>query len=909
MGRPGPALRGSLVARLRSLVRGLVKRSEVDREMTEEFRHHIEMRTEDLVRRGTPRREAARQARLEFGHTDAYREQGRASRGLGPFDRLLVHWLDVKLGLRMLVKHPGLTWVAVFALAVGIPVGMAPSHLADAVEAPLPEDAANRVRGIRWWDPAATNTSPTRYRDFERWAAALTTFEAVGAFRSALYNLGADDGRAAPVAGAEVTASTFSMLGTPPLLGRTLDRADERPGAPDVVVLGHDVWVSRFGSDPGIVGRTVRVGAVSRTVVGVVPEGFYFPGREQLWLPLRPESGEEGEARRVGIVGRLATGVSAEEAQAELATLRPPEGQALLDAERRLQAEVVPYGLLFMGLPRGGMESVQGFYLVQLLALALLMVACANVGMLVFARTATRLRELAVRTALGASRARILWQIFVETLVLAVVAAAVGVAAVDWALGKVNLAALAGQAALPYWLRIDATPAAVVRALALAAVSATVAGIVPALRITGKRVQRSIQRSEARRSGVHFGGITSVLIVADVAIAVAGVAMAVALASWMTQTRASAELAGITAEEFLGVEVRMSGGESGLGVDGADLRARLASVQATLVQRLEAEPGVRAVTVAEALPRMDHTSRPIEVEGGEYGEGSGGRWVRTVRVDAGFFRALERPVLAGRGFDASDAEAAVPPIIVNTVFVEEMLGGTEPLGRRIRFSRGVPGEAPWHEIVGVVGHLGVNVVSRDGDAGVYLPAAPGTIHPFQVAIWTSADPEALAPKLRDIAREVDPALLLGAPRRLDRVHQGDWYIMLAVTAGFVLLVGVLVAMAASGIYAIVSYSISERTREIGIRTALGATRRTLILTILRRSLVQIGVGAVLGLPLAATILMDLRETESGSAPFVGVLLALVLAVAIAGLVGLFSCLVPTRRILRVEASAALRGDG
>jgi len=910
---PGPGPFGGLAARIRSLIRGLLRRDEVEAEMREEFVHHIEMRTEDLMRRGLSRSEAARQALLEFGHVETHRGHARAARGLRWFDQIRFSWIDLRLGLRMLVKHPWLTLAAVFALAVGIPTGLAPGHLANAIERPLPEDPGNRVRAIRLWDPATTTTVVPGYADFEFWSGRLTSFSALAAFSTSSYNVASDDERAAPVAGARVTASTFDVLGRPPLLGRTLDGADQVSGAPNVVVVGHDLWASRFGSDPGVIGRSIRVGADQHTVVGVMGEGFLFPTREQLWLPLREESVGPGRGGAVRVFGRLSEGVSADEAQVELSAIGRPDFGDSPEASTRLLPEVVPFGLSFTGLPRGGLASLPEFLFFQILAWVLLLVACGNVAMLVFARTATRFRELAIRTALGAGRARIVSQMFAETLILSLLAAGLGVFSVNWVLGRINLAALAGEAALPYWLSLGVTGSTLVQALVLAGVSATVAGVIPAVRITGKGVQESIKRAEAGRSGIRFGGVTSALVVADVAISVAAIGFALGLANRMMDRPNAQVLAGIPAEEYLAVQVRMPAGDIRGETVEEQRRAlqRWAAAQSALVERLQAEPGVRSVAVADALPRMDPRSRPFEVEGAESSANSSTRWVRTVHVELDFFDALGQPILAGREFTRGDGEATASEIIVNTVFVERELGGRDPLGLRLRFtSHTGSDDAPWHRIVGVVGHLGTNMVNPKGGPAVYLAASPGSLNPAQFAIHVGPSPERLAPRLREIAAAVDPTLILGNPVVLSKVYQGDWYITLGVAGGLMLLVGVLVALAVSGIYAMLSFSVSERTREIGIRTALGAPRGVLVTTILRRTLAQLGLGAILGMPLAARLFLQLGETSGeGRSASVAFLMALGLAMAIVVFIGLVSCLVPTRRVLKVEASEALRAGG
>ncbi len=937
---PGWSLFATAQARLRSLYRSLFHRDQVDHEMQEEFAHHLAMRTDDLVRQGVSPTEAVRRARMEFGHPANHRADARESRGLVPFDRLQLSWLDVKLAFRMLVKNPILSLAAVFALAVGIPVGIAPAHLARALKAPLPGDADNRVRAIRYWDPVSSGVASTDYQDFDHWTRTLKSFTALGAFRTSTYNVaytasnnaaegGSADGTAEPMPGAQLSASTFEVLQTTPQLGRALNATDTELGAPPVVVISHQLWTSRFASDPRIVGRAIRIGRTLTTVVGVMPEGFHFPSHEALWLPLRSEAfgvGREGQSAQVRIVGRLAEDVSAERAQSELSAVARTPVRDGADTQRRqqLRPEVVPFGLLYMGLPRGGLDTLPEFRYVQLLMLVLLLVACGNVAMLVYARTATRTKEIAIRTALGASRSRIVSQIFVETLVMALLAAAVGLFAVDWALGHINLAAIAGESALPYWLSLGVTRLTLMQAMLLAAFSATVAGVWPALRITGRDVQHHMRGG----SSIRFGKITGVLVVADIAVSVAAVGLALTIVDQATDLREDARAAGIPAAEYLAVQFRLpeatpsvasstgaSAGAGALAADDVQRRResdRLGADQRALVAALQAEPGVLGVAVGDALPRMEHRSQPIEIDGTAQSAESSPKWVRTAKVDASYFQALNQRVLVGRDFLRSDVEDGRPVVIVNSALADRVLGGGDPLGRRVRFrTPSDPASEAWYDIVGVVGPLGVNMVSEEHGEAVYLPAAPGTLNPMQLGVHAAVPPLGLTARVRSVANGVDPDLVMGRSVVLSEVRQGDWYLTVAMAGGLTVLVGVLIALATSGLYAMLSLSVTERTRELGIRAALGAPRRSLLMTILRRSLVQIGLGAAIGLPIATRFVYEVSSTpEGGVAPrqVDAVLYALGLAAAIVGFVGLCSCLVPTRRVLAIEASEAMRAE-
>jgi predicted permease len=836
-----------------------------------------------------------------------------------------VSWLDVKLGLRMVRKHPVMTLASVFALSVGIPVSMIPGHVADVVEAPLPEDPEERIRSIRYWNEATQQpTSPT-YFELERWREELSTFASVGAFRLADFNVAVGGGGAAPAVGAEVTASVFDILRAVPLHGRTLNAADELPGSADVVVVGHDLWQVRLGGDPAAIGTTLHVAGVPHTVVGVMPGDFLFPSRQQLWVPLTEELLlEPGLGRPLELLGQLAVGASAEEAQKEVAASAHRMAEAFPESNARLNAEVVRFGVSELRLPAGGWRTLNDDRILRALALILLGVACTNVAMLVFARTATRFRELAIRTALGASRRRIVAQMFVESLVLALGAAGLGLLAFQWLAVRIESMLLAAESIRfpPYWLDFGLTWEMVVGALLVAVLSASLAGVLPALKVTGTRIQESIQRAQAGRSGIRFGGVTGTLIVADVAIAVAVVGLAVGMAGQLRETMNAEERVGIPAEEYLAVELTVPS-EEGVSGGGELVReafeARVAQTQRALVERLEADARVRSVAVADALPRQDHVHRRTAIEGETSWRTVEGRpgalappWLPVARVDIGFFEALGQPILSGRGFGQADLADGVSTAIVNTSFVERRTGGRNPVGQRIRFWIGTSeaGEFDdrWYEIVGVVGLLGMNVAMPEQDAGVYLPAAPGQIHPLRLAVQVVGEPEAFIPTLRAIVSDVDATAVLQPPRPLDRVVQGVWYFYVGSVIALAIVLGILVALAASGVYAIMSFAVSERTREIGIRTALGERKVAVAIRVGRRSLVQIALGAVLGIPLAMLLYRLTELGYSQNSVTFGFGVAFAAGVSVALVIGALACLSPTRRALSVQPTEALRGE-
>lgn len=821
--------------------------------------------------------------------------------------------LDVRLGLRAIVRTPWLSVVAVCALAIGIPVGLAPMHAVDALEQPLPRDPDGRIRTLCYWRD--TIHEPATAGDFALWRTSLRSFGALAAYRPATVSLGVGDTRH-PVAGIETTASTFEILRTPALLGRVLRAVDERPGAPGVVVIGHDLWRAQFAADPDIVGRPILVGGAPASIVGVMPPGFRFPTSHLLWMPLRTP--DDGGGPRSGaplvVFGRLADGVTPDAAQAELQALtralatangprrRSPETQAGPDAFDRLHAAVLPAWHLTFGFPSpGGLRALPEFSLVQVLMLAPLFVACVNVGLLILAQTSTRASEFAVRTALGAGRGRILTQVFVEFMVLAVVAAGAGLLILDWLPARL-LAALG--ITVPYWIDTGMTAATVFRGLALAAGCAVIAGVAPAIRMTGRSIDANIRSARASRSGHRLGGLPSALIVVDVAVAVVAIGVAGGLWGKVQATHARESSDGIRAGEVLSVTLAVSSSQ----------RHQVARSQAALVERLRREPDVRAVTFATALPRMDHPVRLIDVDpdaAAGAAPAAGPFKVRSARIAIDFFDQLEQPLAAGRGFDSRDLDANAGTVIVNSTFAGRAFGSTNPIGRRVReaTAEGAP-VGPWLEVVGVVGHLGLHALTPSQDDGMYLPLAEGDANPVRLAIWARGDAAVLAPRVHALARAVDPDAEIAMPLPLDEVFEGDWYFLRAFVAGAALLVGVLLSLAASALYAILSLVVSQRTREIGIRVALGANRWGIAREVALRAVVQIAVGVLLGLPFAAALSYEFLEiTGSGRSVPGAVALASVLGVSVMLLVSLTACTVPTLRALRIAPMDALRREG
>ena len=454
----------------------MFRRERLERELEAELQSHLGLETDRNVRAGMAPAEARRLAHTRLGGVEQVKERAREAL---PLRGLVASWLDVKLGGRMLVKYPGLTIVGGLAMAFAICAGTLIFEFGTLFVHPtLPLPAGERIVQIRNWDVAANRPEPRALHDFVVWRRALRSVTELGAWRDVTRTLIVADGEARPVAVAEITASGFRVAGAAPLLGRVLAAADERPNAPPVAVLGYDVWRLRFGSDADVIGRTVQLGNEHATVVGVMHEGFGFPRSHELWMPLRTDIVDQAprSGPAIRVFGVLAPGVTLETAQVELTVLGRRAAIDVPATHEHLQPRVAPYATAFSD---PSAAEVALMFSIYVFAVMLLVVVCLNVALLLFARAATRENEFVVRSALGASRSRVVAQMFAEALVLGGVAAVVGLVAAYFALrswGVDFLEANMGQ--LPFWYDLRLSPATVLFAIGLTVLGSAIAGVV-----------------------------------------------------------------------------------------------------------------------------------------------------------------------------------------------------------------------------------------------------------------------------------------------------------------------------------------------------------------------------------------------------------------------------------------------
>jgi predicted permease len=831
-------------------------------------------------------------------------------------------WMDFKLGFRMLIRYPGLALVGIFGMAVGIAIAAGAYSIIGAFTNPaVPLDEGDRVVSIQNWDPEINRAERHLAHDFAAWRTELTSVVDLGAYRQIGRNLIAPGVQPETLRIAEMSASGFRLARITPLLGRYLVDDDEHEGAPLVVVIGVDLWRRRFASDPNIVGRPIQLGPASHTVVGVMPEGFRFPIDHGVWVPLRLSTSRyaRGQGPELQVFGRLAPGATLETAQAELTTAGQQAAIAFPQTHRRLRPKVLPYTYPFFSIEDP--STLWLARLVQYVMALLLVVVCVNVAILVYARTATRQGEIAVRTALGASRGRIVGQLFVEALVLSAVAALAGVALASFGLTQVNAAMKVAYGALPFWWRFGVSPGMLLYVVALTVIAAAIVGVLPALKATGRRVQTGLQRmSSGGGSGMQLGKTWTILIVAQVGFAVALLPSAV-FHAWSTM-RYGTQDPGFAAHEFLTAHValdRATTTTASADVSEENYAARYADRHAELVRRLRSEPAVSAVTFALDVPG-EEPSVFVEAEGiaapgkaGDYSLAAGssmGHVSRFSRVSLEFFDFFDVALLSGRMFRPGDADRGSSAVIANRAFVNQILGGGDAVGRRIRYvGRGGDTRADhvelnrWHEIVGVVSDFPSNPTEPGASQAKLYQAAPLQAYPVMLAVHVrGTTASSFIPRLREIGARLDPNLQLRNIGTLDAILREEQDMMRLVAIGLGAVTASVVVLSAAGIYALMSFTVARRRKEIGIRAALGADPADILRSICARAALQLAIGASLGVvtALGLELLTDGELMNGNGAIVLPIVATLMLLVGLAAAVG------PARRGLRIHPIEALR---
>jgi predicted permease len=808
---------------------------------------------------------------------------------------------DLRAAIRAILKDRWLAGAAIVALALGIGVNATVFTLVNAVlirGLPFHDSANLYVLGTERTTPEGRGRiNPVSYQELQDWRSQASTFVDMAAFTQLPVNLA--DERAMPeqTSGARVSENLFRLLGQPPLLGRDFTPADGEGGAERVVILGNSLWQNRYGGDPGILGKAVRLNGEPAVIVGVMPPGIKFPTRAELWTQVIPDaSSARRDRRQYGVAARVKPGVGREAAQAELSGIAARLASAYPDSNKEVGATMQTFNERFNG---GEIRTV--FLALQGAVAFVLLIACANVANLQLSRAIHRAREVAVRTALGASRWRIVRQLLVESVLLGAAGGALGLLI---AIGGVRMFdAAVADVGKPYWIVFSMDYVVFGFLAALCVLTGILFGIAPALQISRTNVNDLLKEGGRGTAGSRRARwLTSSMVVVELALTIvllvgAGLMVRSFLKLYTAET-------GIAAENLMTMRLNLPAAKY------STPEQRMAFYD-RLTPRLAGIPGADGVAIATGLPgfgpprqRVEIDGRPVPATWEERPE------VAAVAVNAGFFRTTGIEIVRGRDFTDTDGTPGSEVVIVDQQFAAQVLPGEDPIGRRVR----LPSQAPapgapapaWRTIVGIsrtVEDLPQPGATRPAGA-IYVPYRQDPPASAALLIRSRVDPTAMMNAVRREVQAVDPDQPVFTVQTIDQVMaQATWpyRIFGSLFAVFALIALVLSAV---GLYAVMAYSVTQRTAEIGVRMALGAERRQISWLILRRGLAQVGVGLALGLAGAYGLSQVLTELLAGISPTDPVTFATI-TVLLAG-VAAAACLIPARRATRVDPLVALR---
>ena len=809
---------------------------------------------------------------------------------------------DLKFAVRLLIKDRWFTAVAVIALALGIGVNATVFTFVNAV----------LIRGLPFNDPdriliVATRDARGRdrdvsYQDFVDWRAASRTFSGLAAYSGQTMNL-SDEGRAPErYQGPYQSASAFALIGQKPLVGRDFLPEDDRPGAAGVVILGNGVWKNRYGSDPAVLGRTIKVNEMPATVIGVMPEGFKFPDGADLWMPLSqmPQLLEQKRDARnnLDVFGRLADGVTMAQAQSEMNTIAAKLARDYPATNKDFGARVMTFNDRF----NGGQIKLIFLSLMGAVGFVLL-IACANVANLLLARSASRAREMSVRISLGASRWRIVRQLLVESVLLSIISGLLGLALAY--VGVRLFDAATQDVGKPYWIQftMDAQVLAFFAAVCLG--TGIVFGLAPALHVSKTDLNEVLKEGgRSGSSGMRARRWTSMLIVAELALTLVLLAGAgLMMRSFLNLYRLDV---GVETSHLLTMRLNLPNQKYPTPEQRRVFYDRLD-------QRLAGLGGIQAATITTNMPLGGGLPRLLSMDGKEPEAGEQPPTVTQVTIGPRYFETLGLKVIQGRAFDELDGTAGHDSAIVNQRFASMYFGADNPIGRRIKLrvdGPQSPGAPPpvWVTIIGVAPTVRQRMQPGDDvpDAVAYIPLRAHAPSFMMLLIRAQRDAASLTSLAREEVRAIDPDLPLFGVLTMDQqLAQQRWPFRIFGTM-FAIFALIALALSAVGLYAVTAYSVAQRTQEIGVRMALGAQAAQVLWLILRRSIVQLGIGLGLGIAGAVGVgklLASVLVQTGGRDPIV-----LSAIVSLLVVVSMSACLWPARRATRLDPVTALRNE-
>jgi putative ABC transport system permease protein len=878
-----------LIPRLSSLWRNLFHKNRVDQECSEEIQSYLDMLTEAKIRQGLTPQEARRNALVELGGVEQVQEKVRDIR-MGQF--IETAWRDVRLGVRTLVHSPIFTAVTVLSLALGIGANTAIFSVVNGLLLrPLSYPESERLVDV-WHTPPRQSfpgldrfsVSPANYLD---WKAQSGAFEQMAVYGFVGLSLSTSNDPL-PLIGAPVSSDFFSVLRVNPILGRTFTADEDQPGRDQVVVISHALWQRAFGANPNIIGQSLTLNSRNFAVIGIMPAGFEFPREAELWVPLAWDD-KDRQTRSIHdylVIARLKQNVSVQQAQTEMNTISSRLEQQYPEENKGWGAMVIPLRDDLVG-------DVRLALLVLFCAVGfVLLIACANVANLMLARGANRQKEMAVRMALGAGRARLVRQLLTESVLLAVTGGLLGLLLAIW--GSRMLVRLGS---LPNLGDIGIDTWAFGFTLLVSFAAGIIIGIMPALQFTRTSVSETLKQGSGRTGGSALKQHTrKALVISEVALSlVLLIGAGLMIRSFLKLQNVDP---GFDTSNALTMSVVLTWTRY------PEPHQRLAFFDRA-IEQIRAVPGVVSVGATTKIPLTGGGStQPFTVEGRPAGAIAEQPMAQTRYVSPDYFQAIGIPLRQGRVFTDQDRDKSVPVVIISEAMARRFWPGENPVGKRLTPS--FHSEAGAREIVGVVGDVKTSGLDVDASAMMYLPYKQAPLPFLSFVVRTSSNPESLIQPVSRAIYSIDKDQALTDVQTMDQVltksvSDRRFNMMLLLTFA-----GVALLLAAVGVYGVMNYTVTLRRRELGIRMALGAARMDVLRLVLGQGLTLTLIGVGIGLisayaltRLMATLLYGVTATDY-------LTFASVSAVLIA--VGLVASYVPARRATKVNPTIALRTE-
>ena len=875
----------TLWSRLQSWVKATTRRSRMESEMDVELRFHLEAYAEDLQRGGVPRAEAMRRARLEFGGIERAKEECREARGANILESMIQ---DVRYGLRMLAKQPGFTAVAVLTLALGIGANTAIFSVVNAVLLrPLPFAEPERLVSVHGTDLRNNERGrPLSYPDFADMRSQTHTLQSAAAYGTTTFTL-TEAGEPLHLEAAQVSAELFALLRATPEIGRVFTAADDEKDA-RVVILSDHIWRSRFGADPNIQDRQIKLDGKAYTVAGVMPRQFQFPLAAEstdLWITTasfqtssdgdKPITEQRG-AHFLRVIGRLKPGVTQEQVNADLTAIGEGLANQFPDTNRHLSLGAQPESAALVGDARPALLMVLGA--VSLL----LLIACANIANLLLARAASRQREISVRVSMGAGRWRVVRQLLTESVLLSLAGGVAGLVVAVW--GTRILTSIPSLQ-IPRLSSADVDWRALSFTLGVSVATGLLFGIVPALQSMRFDLFRTLKDGgRTATEGVGRSRMRRLLVIGEVSLALVlsiGASLLLESTAHLLRTSPGFEPRGVLTFNIDLPDVRYGKPEQSV------------NFYKDLLGRIRAMPGVQSASGVLPLPMSSEIIRTtFEIQGRPIAKSDLPRTqFRTIALD--YFQTMRIPLIRGREFTERDGATANPVVIINQTLARQIFPDEDPIGKHIKPGVSASGPEVMREIVGIVGDVKHRNLWQKADPESYVPYDQTPIGSMTVVVRSSGDPMRLLPAAREQVHAIDTELPVYTAQTMEQyvsdslAQRRFTSLLLGVFAGSGLLLAIV------GLFGVVSYGVEQRTHELGVRVAVGAERRDILRLVLGYGMRMTAVGIAAGIVGTLAISRVLASQLYGVTPTDPLTFAATALILLA--VALAACYVPARR--------------